>query len=140
MYFNEKLRLLRNEHKLSQSELAEKIGVSERTIYNYETKDRIPKIDTVAKIADVFGVTVDTLINAPEKSSSPTAGRDDFLETAREQFGSRGKKEAEALLERASALFAGGELDDDAKEEFFQSLTNVFLTAKKEARRKFQNK
>ncbi|SMB81065.1 DNA-binding transcriptional regulator, XRE-family HTH domain [Desulfonispora thiosulfatigenes DSM 11270] len=140
MHFSEKLRLLREEHNLSQIELAKKIGVTERTIYNYETKDRVPKIDIVAKIAKVFGVTIDALTSDAEESSVTGSERDNFLQTAREQFGSRGKKEAETLLERASALFAGGELDEDAKEEFFQSLTNAFLTAKKEARKKFTNK
>lgn len=51
-----KLRLLREEHNLSQIELAKKVGITERTIYNYETNDRIPKIDVVTKIAHVFGV------------------------------------------------------------------------------------
>lgn len=140
MQFSEKLRLLREEHNLSQIELAKKIGVTERTIYNYETNDRIPKIDVVTSIAHVFGVTVDALVSDKEPSSSPDTDKEEFLQTVKRHYGSRGKKEAEALLERASALFAGGDLDEDAKEEFFQSLTSAFLTAKKEARKKFGRK
>jgi hypothetical protein len=40
-----------------------------------------------------------------------------------------GKKEAEALLERASAIFSSRDMDEDAKDEFFQSMTNAFLTS-----------
>lgn len=140
MQFSEKLRLLRKEHNLSQIELAKKIGVTERTIYNYETNDRIPKIDVVTSIAHVFGVTVDALASDKEPSSSPDTDKEEFLQTVKGHYGSRGKIEAEALLERASALFAGGDLDEDAKEDFFQSLTRAFLTAKKEARKKFGRK
>lgn len=140
MRFSEKLRLLREEHNLSQIELAKKIGITERTIYNYETNDRVPKIDVVTKIAHIFGVTVDALAGDQEPTSSPGIDKEAFLQTAKRHYGSRGKKEAEALLERASALFAGGDLDEDAKEEFFQSLTNAFLIAKKEARNKFGRK
>lgn len=140
MQFSEKLRLLRLEHNLSQSELSTKIGVTERTIYNYETNDRVPKIDVVTNIAHVFGVPVDALVSDKAPTSAPAADKEAFLQMAKKHFGSRGKNEAEALLERASALFAGGDLDEDAKEEFFQSLTNAFLIAKKEARNKFGRK
>ncbi len=140
MQFSEKLRLLREEHNLSQIELAKKVGITERTIYNYETNDRIPKIDVVTKIAHVFGVTVDALASDRYKTASTQLDKEAFLQLAKDHFGNRGKKEAEALLERASALFAGGDLDEDAKEEFFQSLTHAFFTAKKEARNKFGRK
>ena len=42
-------------------------------------------------------------------------------------------KETEALLERASAIFNSRDLDEDAKGEFFQSMTNTFLMAMKKA-------
>ena len=142
MQFGEKLKLLREEHNLSQIELARKVGVSERTIYNYETNDRIPKIDVVSKIAHVFGVSLDALNSEHESTASASTNLDPdtFLQMTKEEFGHRGKKEAEALLERATALFAGGDLDDEAKDEFFQSLINAFFTTKREARKKFGRK
>lgn len=44
------------------------------------------------------------------------------------------------VLARATALFAGGDLDDEAKEVFFQSLMEVYLESKAEARAKFNPK
>jgi len=104
----------------------------DRALYNYEANVRIPKLDVVTKMANVFGVTVDALVSNQEQISSTHAAREAFLQTAK-PYGSRGKKEAEALLVRASALFSGGDLDEESKDKFFQALTNAFLTAKKEA-------
>lgn len=44
--------------KLTQKELAEKVGVSYASIRAYETEKREPKIGTLRKMADFFGVTV----------------------------------------------------------------------------------
>ena len=43
MKFGEKVRLLRNEKKLSQTELGKVCGLSLRTIRNYEVDGRYPK-------------------------------------------------------------------------------------------------
>ena len=42
MQFNEKLKKLRTEAKLSQTELAKQVGITERSIYNYEMSGRVP--------------------------------------------------------------------------------------------------
>ena len=45
MKFGEKVRKLRKEKKMSQTELGELCGLSLRTIRNYEVDGRYPKID-----------------------------------------------------------------------------------------------
>lgn len=54
-----------------------------------------------------------------------------FLAEAREQFGAKGAKEAQEVLGRVSSLFAGGDLDEDAKDVFFQALMAVYMDSKK---------
>lgn len=63
-----------------------------------------------------------------------------FIANSKNKYGYKGAREASELLSRASALFAGGELDDNAKELFFQSLMEVYLDSKQEAREKFSPK
>ena len=140
MEFGDRLRKMRVEHNLSQIELATKIGVSVRTLYNYETSGRIPKIDVITNIAHIFGVTVDSLVSDPEQTSFSYARREAFLQTAKNHYGSRGKKDAEAILESASALLKSSTMNGDAKNRFFQALTTAFLTAKEEARNKYGRK
>ena len=56
MKFGEKVRLLRNEKKLSQTELGKMCGLSLRTIRNYEVDGRYPKQREVyAKLAAALG-------------------------------------------------------------------------------------
>ena len=61
-----------------------------------------------------------------------------FFDEAKSKFGLKGLKEAQEVISRASALFAGGELDDEAKELFYQSLMEVYMESKAEAREKFK--
>lgn len=137
MKFNEKLRAARVNARFSQIELAKRVGITERSLYNYEMNDRVPKIDVVKKIADELGVTVDYLMS---DDAGPADSQQSFLNNIREDFGSKGAREAQDLLERTAAMFAGGELDQDAKDAFFESLTQAYFLAKKKAKEKYGKK
>ena len=57
-----RLRELRNKSGLTQNEIANKLGVSGQTILNWENGIYEPKINQLIQLADLFGVTVDYLI------------------------------------------------------------------------------
>lgn len=57
-----KLKELRQAAGLSQRALAEKLSVSQQTVGKWETGGATPNPETLASIADVFGVTVDCLL------------------------------------------------------------------------------
>lgn len=57
-----RLRELRNKSGLTQSEIANKLGVSGQTILNWENGIYEPKINQLIQLADLFGVSVDYLI------------------------------------------------------------------------------
>lgn len=59
-----KIAELRKELELSQEELAKKIGVSRSALSLYEIDRREPDLETVKKIASLFGVTTDYLLGA----------------------------------------------------------------------------
>ena len=48
---------------MSQEELADKIGVSRQTLSKYETGESLPDIEKCRAIADVFGRSIDDLVN-----------------------------------------------------------------------------
>ena len=89
MKFGEKLRDLRQENGLTQAELAEKAGISLRTISYYESGTTYPKnrnvYDTLAHILDV---DVNYLRNEG----------DEFITSARQKYGYRGAKQAEEIV------------------------------------------
>lgn len=60
--FIKRLQELLDEKDMTQRELAEKIGVTEVTISRYINGERKPRIDIIGKIAEVFGVSIDYLL------------------------------------------------------------------------------
>lgn len=56
------IKLLRNERKISQEKLGEICGVSQQSIYKYESLDVEPELTTLKKMADYFEVSIDYLV------------------------------------------------------------------------------
>lgn len=57
----ENIQRFRKEARLSQEELAEKVGVSRQTVAKWENGTTVPDIYTCMKMADVFGISLDAL-------------------------------------------------------------------------------
>ena len=57
-----RLSELRKDKGITQSELAEMLGVSRTTVANYETGNRTPEYDTLARLADIYQVSCDYII------------------------------------------------------------------------------
>lgn len=57
-----RIRKLRKEVNMRQKDLAEKIGYSRTTIANYETDIRIPNIEVLCTLADLFNVSIDYIV------------------------------------------------------------------------------
>ncbi|AEE95322.1 helix-turn-helix domain-containing protein [Mahella australiensis] len=70
MLFNEIIKQLRLEKGLSQKEIANAIGVDRTTYNKYETGKSQPDFDTVQKLADFFGVSVDYLLGRSDTRNS----------------------------------------------------------------------
>lgn len=56
------LKQLRKFNNLTQLQVANAIGISQRTYSNYEIGTREPDINTIIKLADYFNVTIDYLL------------------------------------------------------------------------------
>lgn len=63
MNFGNKLVKFRKENKLSQEELADKLGVSRQTISNWELNVTKPDVDYIKKISKIFCVSIDEMLN-----------------------------------------------------------------------------
>lgn len=62
MSFGDRLKLLREEAGISQSLLADKIGISKSSISKYEKGERTPELETFDDLADFFNVDMDYLM------------------------------------------------------------------------------
>ncbi|MBQ9114128.1 MAG: helix-turn-helix transcriptional regulator [Clostridia bacterium] len=57
-----RIKDLREDMDLRQSDLAEKTGIDQRTISNYETGKTLPDAYALIRLADFFNVSVDYLL------------------------------------------------------------------------------
>ncbi len=62
MNFSQKLKRLRQEKNWSQEKLAEEIGVKRLAINKYESGQTKPSAETLQRISEVFGVSIDYLL------------------------------------------------------------------------------
>lgn len=53
----------RKEKKLTQYELAEKLGVSDRTVSNWENGKNMPDLSLFKSLCDVLGITINELLS-----------------------------------------------------------------------------
>ena len=60
--FSQNIKKLRKESKLSQSRLAQQLQVTQQAVGKWETGKSVPDSDTLRKIAEFFGTSVDFLL------------------------------------------------------------------------------
>lgn len=138
--FSDKVKEAREIMDLSQGVLAEKVGVSQRSITAYETGTATPRGGTARKLARALNVSVDYLLN--EDIDDPKSGieKDPYLDSVHDTYGARSEEEAKSLLEKNMALFAGGVLSQEAKDTFFEAVMTAYVTCKEEARKTYGRK
>ena len=130
MNFGEKVRLLRTGAQMSQADLAAELGVSTRTVQSYEKGQSYPKQRLIyAKLASLFNVEQNYLLTESEA----------FVASAGEQYGSRGRRDAQELLKELTGLFAGGEMAEEDMDSMMYEVQKAYIAAK-EANKRFTPK
>lgn len=72
-----KLRNLRIEHKLTQAQVAERIGLAPSAVSSYESGDRYPTYDTLITLARMYHVSTDYLLGVTKTRTIDTRGLND---------------------------------------------------------------
>ena len=62
MQFGDILKRKREERRMSQTDLAERLGVSRQNISSYETGYKVPPLKVVVAAADLFRCSTDEMI------------------------------------------------------------------------------
>jgi len=123
MDFAQKLKDLRTEKDFTQEELAKKSGISLKTISRYELGETIPRTRSYyEKLASALDTDVDYFLSREY----------DFILNARKEFGLKGAKDAENLVNGMIGLMAGGELPDEDKTVILNAMQEAFYMAKME--------
>ena len=134
-----------------QTAFGEMLGVPNRMIIEYEKGARRPHRKKMQEFADILEVPVEYLVedkyddvlsvfNQPEPELNEQSVQEETVQQKNvpsdEEISAQAMREMEFLKERSVALFAGGELPQESKDAFFQSLYNAYLKCREQATEK----
>ena len=88
------LKALRKEKNMTQEQLAEQLGVSNRTVSRWETGSNMPDISLLTEIAEFYDVSIPEIIHGERKSEEM---REDIKEVA-ETMSDYAKAEKEKVV------------------------------------------
>lgn len=117
MTFGGKFKQERSRLGLTQQETADGLQINRRMITRYENGISFPRSrDAYKKIAGFFGVDVNYLLFEDQE----------LTVVATEQYGSRGMKQAQELIDGLASLFAGDTLSEQDKHTVMKALQDVY--------------
>ena len=73
----EKLKSLRLEKKLTQKQIADRIGLAISAVSSYESGTRYPSFEVLIKLSRIFHVSTDYLLGITEQRVIDVTGLDD---------------------------------------------------------------
>lgn len=121
MNFATKLKNLRTEKNLTQEDLSKKSGISIKSISRYELGETIPRSRKYyERLANALDVDTDYFFSQETN----------FLLNARKEFGYKGAKDAEEIVNSMIGLMAGGELPEEDKATILNAMQEAFYMAK----------
>ena len=73
---------LRKQHGMTQLELAEKMNVTDKAVSKWERDLSCPDINSLPKLAEILGVSVEELMQVKTESGSPASKASEILAIA----------------------------------------------------------
>ncbi|MCQ2423727.1 MAG: helix-turn-helix transcriptional regulator [Clostridia bacterium] len=121
MAFGDRVKAKRIELGYSQQKLAEKSGISLRSVQNYESNQRYPNnINIARQIAVALGTTAEYLLS----------DEDSYVIEAGLRGGSKARHDVQALLGELNAMFAGGDMTPDDKDKVMRAIMDMYWESK----------
>lgn len=122
MKTGEKIRELRKKCGISQEELAGRIGVSRRSLINYEQGDSFPtKPEVITALAEAFGITTDELLG------------DAAAESLNVNAAVKAERSAQELVDAICDVFRGSKLSSEGKDAAMCAISDAYWQAKKKS-------
>lgn len=136
--FGSRLKDLRNERKLTQDDLGKLLNVSGKTIGTWERDSRQPNIESINKLATIFGVTTDYLLgNSDEKKSQKYY---ELSDKEKNDIAIQAERLMEGIKSGHNLNFYGEPATKEQKDRILIAVKTAMEMNKMEAKRKFTPK
>ncbi|QIG36442.1 transcriptional regulator [Ligilactobacillus salivarius] len=136
--FGSRLKDLRNERKLTQDDLGKLLNVSGKTIGTWERDSRQPNIESINKLASIFGVTTDYLLgNSDEKKSQKYY---ELSDKEKNDIAIQAERLMEGIESGHNLNFYGEPATKEQKDRILIAVKTAMEMNKMEAKRKFTPK
>lgn len=70
-FFIDKIRKLRKDAGYTQEDVSRKLNIQRQTYCNYENGTRMPPLEIIIALADLYGLSVDALVRDGAQKRSP---------------------------------------------------------------------
>ena len=104
------------------------LGVTLRSVKYYEKNERFPEDDVLNKISNTLDTSV-TFLKNDEKDIEFTK-QELFLQAAKEQYGTKGAKDAKKTLDNVRGLLYDDDLSSESKEAFLSVIEELYFESK----------
>ena len=95
MALGERIKNCRQNVKMSQEKVAELVGVSRQAVTKWEANQSTPNTENLFKLAEIFGTTVDMLLESEERTKKSTAEQIYYLYKMEEEKKAQLKKQTQ---------------------------------------------
>ena len=130
MSISKNIKKLRLEHNLSQKEFAKIAGVSDKAVSTWENGTKEPRMGTIQKIADFFGI----------KKSDIIEDNDDYLPELTEKDEREIESDLEDMMNSMASAACEGDDDFEDVEAFKSAIKVAMVQAKRIAKKKYTPK
>ncbi|MBG9586958.1 hypothetical protein ABE26_07435 [Cytobacillus firmus] len=128
MSIGKQISELRKKHKLTQQELAKRIGISRAALSHYEKDRREPDSDTIIKLASFFDVSTDAIYGFTQSNEyiKSTDGTMRVREKEERDIAKRMEEFRKDLTDSDGLSFMGEPLSEEAKESLTEAIEHIF--------------
>ena len=95
------IKALRKEKKITQREVAERLGISEKTVSKWETGNGLPEVSLMLPLCELLGISVNELLSGERLDEKR------YFEKAEQNIMSLMKERAEAKKKLIIAVIIG---------------------------------
>lgn len=123
----EKLKTLREKSGKTQQEIANLLCLNRVTYTQYENNKRIPPLESLKKLSEIYNVTIDELTSNELQTKNETS-----------KISARDQRDLDKFLQQSEVMFDGElhQLDDEGREMLRDALKYAFWQAKEKNKRK----